>query len=143
MKNFDKKKYQREWVRKRRNDWFTLKGACAHCGSLDRLCLDHVDPSTKITHLVWSRSKEFRDAELAKCQVLCLKCHIKKTSAENSIKNKGVQIKSAQTVPDYLFHAVERLKEDGISYRSACKQVGIKYTTFSSAKACKRRIFAQ
>lgn len=46
---------------------------------MDNLEVDHIDPDQKISHKVWSWAKPRRDAELAKCQVLCNKCHKNKT----------------------------------------------------------------
>jgi hypothetical protein len=45
--------------------------------------VDHVDPSTKVNHVIWSWSENRRLAELAKCQVLCHDCHVKKTIAQS------------------------------------------------------------
>lgn len=80
-----KRRSQRERVTRRRFEWFSGK-SCIRCGSNEDLRLDHIDPSTKIDHKVWSWSQERRDAELAKCQVLCQPCHIWKTvSCEESV----------------------------------------------------------
>lgn len=70
--------YQRERLKRTRAEWFAGK-SCVKCGSLDELELDHIDPSTKINHKIWSWSPERRNAELAKCQVLCSVCHLNKT----------------------------------------------------------------
>jgi hypothetical protein len=84
----DKKRlYQNEWVAKRRHDWIESQGGqCAMCGSIDKLEVDHVDPSIKLMYPreIWSRRKEVREAELAKCQVLCFDCHEKKTRIDAS-----------------------------------------------------------
>ena len=74
-------KYQREWIARRRAEWFKDK-KCAKCGSTDRLEIDHIDPKTKVSHAVWSWAKERRDAELAKCQVLCYEHHKQKTKID-------------------------------------------------------------
>jgi 5-methylcytosine-specific restriction endonuclease McrA len=64
----------------RRNQWLESKGGkCATCGSPHDLEVDHVDPTGKIDHSVWSWSDERRDKELSKCQPLCKSCHLKKT----------------------------------------------------------------
>lgn len=75
------KEYQRNWLAKRRADWFSENGPCINCGSWDNLELDHIDPSTKVDNKIWSWSKERRDKETAKCQVLCEDCHHEKTIA--------------------------------------------------------------
>ena len=73
------RRYQREWVARRRQAWLDENGPCVRCGSADELEVDHVDPEKKVSHRVWSWSAERRDAELSKCQVLCGECHAKKT----------------------------------------------------------------
>lgn len=70
------RRYQREWLRRRRAEWIASQGgACARCGRTDWLEVDHIDPTTKVDHRVWSWSEERRVPELAKCQVLCKRCH--------------------------------------------------------------------
>ena len=69
----------REWIAKRRSDWFADK-FCVRCGSVEDLRLDHIDPSTKISHNIWSWSQGRRDVEIAKCQVLCYSHHVQKTA---------------------------------------------------------------
>lgn len=54
------------------------------CGGPGPYEIDHIDPSTKVTHCVFSWSKNRRDVELLKCQVLCKPCHYKKTAVQNS-----------------------------------------------------------
>ena len=76
-----RREYTREWYRKRRDTFFSDK-ICIKCGSKKEMQLDHIDPDQKVSHRIWSWSKERRDAEIAKCQVLCLECHKKKTAQE-------------------------------------------------------------
>src|SRR5690348_7168168 len=76
--------YRREWFKRRRDEWFAGK-CCVICGSTDRLEADHIDPSTKDPQLkkgtsLWSWSDKRREAELAKCQVLCHEHHLAKTT---------------------------------------------------------------
>ena len=75
-----KRKYQREWRAKRRAEYFEGK-SCEKCGATEGLELDHVDPTKKVSHNIWSWSQKRRDAELAKCQVLCKGHHREKTNA--------------------------------------------------------------
>lgn len=84
-----KNQYQREWVAKRRSEFFADK-VCVVCGSSRQLELDHIDPATKESHSIWSWSKARRDAELAKCQVLCRTHHEIKTAEENRERNGGL-----------------------------------------------------
>lgn len=80
-----------EYMRKRnariRAEFFTGK-SCVQCGATDSLELDHIDPSQKVGHRIWSWSTERRMAEIAKCQVLCTDCHLAKTKAERRARMK-------------------------------------------------------
>jgi hypothetical protein len=76
------RQYQTEWCRRRRRAWLAEHGPCVDCGTWDDLEVDHVDPSIKVSHRVWSWARARRDAELAKCVARCFPCHGKKTNAE-------------------------------------------------------------
>lgn len=68
----------REYIAgERRRRWLFLHGPCRHCGSWERLEVDHVDPAEKEVqaHSLWGASDDRRNTELAKCQVLCYFCH--------------------------------------------------------------------
>ena|SRR6185312_966201 len=83
-----RREYHRRWSAARRAA--AMAGAsCVRCGSAARLELDHIDPSTKIDHKIWSWSKPRRLAELAKCQWLCHDCHRAKTTLENQEGNRA------------------------------------------------------
>lgn len=75
------REYQRQWMANRRAEFFTGK-ACVQCDSTDRLELDHIDRQVKVSHNIWSWSRERREAEIAKCQVLCHDCHREKTNGQ-------------------------------------------------------------
>ena len=79
-----RRQYAREWLAKRRAAYFADK-RCARCGSTENLELDHIDPTGKVSHKIWSWSTERRAAELAKCQVLCRGCHQEKSWAEAGV----------------------------------------------------------
>lgn len=78
------RKYQREWMAKRRAKFFNGR-ACASCGSLCNLELDHINPVTKVSHCIWSWSERRRLLELEKCQVLCHDCHKLKTKTQTNL----------------------------------------------------------
>lgn len=71
-----------------RSAWLVEHGPCVKCGSWEVLEIDHIDPESKDPRLrpssanYWRWDKEVRDKELAKCQVLCKKCHRSKTNQE-------------------------------------------------------------
>lgn len=74
--------WQREWIKKRRLEFFADK-KCAVCGSTDSLDLDHIDPRQKASHRIWSWSRERREEEIKKCQILCERHHQEKTNRDN------------------------------------------------------------
>jgi 5-methylcytosine-specific restriction endonuclease McrA len=64
-----------------------LGGKCARCPATNDLELDHIDPSTKSFTIgkSWIRAIDDFWAEVAKCQLLCDKCHNLKTTTENGL----------------------------------------------------------
>jgi hypothetical protein len=82
----ENRKFGREWRTKRREKAIDDFGRiCNICGDKDGpFDFDHIDPATKEYSInkLWSCSKEIRKYELAKCQLLCRKCHNKKSSEE-------------------------------------------------------------
>ena len=95
------REYQRLRTANRRFDWFADK-SCARCGSTENLQLDHIDPSTKISHKIWSWSEAHRETELVKCQVLCYPCHVIK-GMENGDMARGSSHGSAKLTSDEVF----------------------------------------
>jgi hypothetical protein len=67
---------------RRRRAEFLAGQSCVRCGRTDSLELDHIDPATKIDHRIWSWRKERREAEIAKCRVLCRTCHSEQHAQE-------------------------------------------------------------
>lgn len=66
-------------MKQRRNEWLAANGPCVDCGNWDDLRVDHVVAADKVSHRIWSWSAARREAELAKCVVRCLPCHVAKT----------------------------------------------------------------
>lgn len=88
-KREDYNQYMRDYMRKRHTTMrkeavAAFGGKCVKCGSTEKLEFDHIDRTKKEHNLnrVWSLSKERRELELAKCQLLCQPCHQKKTLTE-------------------------------------------------------------
>jgi len=78
--------YMRE-LRRKRAAWAIehLGGKCVACGSTEKLELDHIERHTKEFMPVrrcGDVSLERFKAEVAKCQLLCNLCHIKKGQHE-------------------------------------------------------------
>jgi 5-methylcytosine-specific restriction endonuclease McrA len=83
------REYQRKWLKARRSEWLNKNGPCKKCGSWENLEVDHINSATKITSAVWSWAEDKRNEELAKCQVLCEKCHLEKTLRERRKADHG------------------------------------------------------
>lgn len=81
-KNIERQReFQREWAAKRKSEYFKDK-ICICCGSKLNLELSHKNKNNKISHNIWSWSKIRREAELAKCEIMCSICHRVKTNEE-------------------------------------------------------------
>src|ERR1700752_1314606 len=77
-KDQDKKRaYQREWVRKRREEYIARRGgACEKCGCTVDLEFHHTKPLVKVTHRIFSYSRKRIEKELSTCLLLCrIPCH--------------------------------------------------------------------
>ena len=75
-------------------------GVCAKCGSKDKLEVDHINPAGKsFNSSKWlTVSNAVRDAEFAKCQVLCKVCHnIKSVTERGQTLTKGQNIHGTLT----------------------------------------------
>lgn len=84
------REYQREWMRKRRAEYFQGK-CCVVCGTREHLELDHIDPKKKIDHKIWSWAESRRMRELRKCQILCTNCHQDKTFQDFGWQRHGTR----------------------------------------------------
>jgi hypothetical protein len=79
------RKAQREWIARRRAQFFADK-QCAWCQSTSALELHHRDPNKKEAHAIWSWSPARREAEAAKCVVLCAACHVRAHSEARRVE---------------------------------------------------------
>jgi 5-methylcytosine-specific restriction endonuclease McrA len=80
MREYQKSRY----YRRRLEAIAFLGGKCVSCGQTEELEFDHVDPSDKtynVARILTGGSEQKVREELEKCQLLCKKCHDKKTYA--------------------------------------------------------------
>lgn len=68
-----------------------MGGKCVECGCTEALEFDHIDPATKSFNIAagYTKPKEVLLAEVAKCQLLCNKCHIEKTKKDSKFRPKS------------------------------------------------------
>ena len=119
------------WYAERRASWFADK-QCVRCGSTDRLELDHVDPSTKVTSSIWTWAEARRNTELAKCQVLCHLCHLQKTF-EGEEAARGEQNGQARLTDRMVKEARDLHSTGGFSYRELGRRFGVSHVSMRSA----------
>ncbi|MEM1416560.1 MAG: HNH endonuclease [Myxococcota bacterium] len=105
----------------RRARFFAGK-SCVKCGSVERLELDHIDPAQKVTHSIWSWSQARREAEIAKCQVLCRRCHKRKT------RDQVARLDEAKVA-----EARARYRAGGVSQKALAAEYGVSSNTMHKA----------
>jgi len=126
--NLEKQRqYQREWVARRRHQWFEQNGPCVDCGTWERLELDHDDAATKVDHRVWSWATERRLVELVKCVARCVPCHDRKTLARQEAA-RGVAAGRAKLTEQQVRN-LRRAWADGENIVPLAEQLGIHKST--------------
>lgn len=128
------REYMRRWMANRRFEWLSRNGPCVDCGSWTDLEVDHVDPSAKVDHKVWSWSEPRRLAELAKCVVRCQTCHLRKTHAggeniRNGTSNGRAKLDEA---------SVREIRASTGTVRAVAAQYGISFSQVSAIRRGKR-----
>ena len=120
MRNYLAERY----ARRRQMAVDYLGGACAECGAVEDLEIDHIDRSKKsidISKVILASDKKLF-AELVKCQLLCEEHHDAKTSREMGVPHGG-GVKGKRECPCEL-----------------CREAARKYNReFSAAKRNKQR----
>jgi len=111
-------------MRSRRASFFYGK-ACVRCGTSEDLELDHIDRTTKVSNNVWSWASARREAELAKCQVLCHDCHKKKSAKEMSQLFTGRLNFRNRKLSDNQVRAIMACLDAGISTRKIAAALNI------------------
>tara|TARA_B100001250_G_scaffold27820_1_gene22890 strand:+ start:216 stop:1094 length:879 start_codon:yes stop_codon:yes gene_type:complete len=72
--------YNKEWTRNRKNlIKEKMGGKCVICGATENLQFDHINPLEKSYNISTNFFRQDVDEELAKCQLLCSRCHLEKT----------------------------------------------------------------
>ena len=75
------------------------------CWYNENLELHHLDPGEKEDHKIWSWSKARREAEIAKCTILCQKCH-------SSVHSHYRKVHAIETT----FHGSENMYSSSMFY---------------------------
>ncbi len=122
--------YQREWIAKRRASYFEGK-VCALCASPHPTVLDHIDPFQKVSHRIWSWSQERREAELAKCQPLCVDCHKEKTNHDGSRVYVAGEWNPASKLTEADVREIRALSTQGWTREDLARRFGVNHSTVS------------
>ena len=126
-----KRRHQRETYHSRRGAWFSDK-ACARCGSVEDLELDHINQDTKVDHRIWSWSAPRRRAELAKCQALCHRCH-KSKSAHETRPVSGVRNGNSKLTEEIVAE-IRHLVQSGLSDPDIAGRFSVSITAIRSIR---------
>jgi hypothetical protein len=130
------REYTRKWVAARRAAFFKDK-SCVKCGSIERLELDHIDPKQKrrkSDHALWSWTEHKRNEEIAKCQVLCHKCHLEKTKTDGVylVGEKNPHSLLPKKDIEYIRLNYESHGKNGNSGRALAKKFGVSFKYISA-----------
>lgn len=120
--SFDYKEYQKKYqplyqkarYHRKKNEFIQyLGGKCIQCGATEHLQFDHKNPSDKCFSIMskWKLPLDEIKTELDKCQLLCAKCHLKKTSADLNWE-KGIGETRSEKQKLYRKRWYERHKEE-------------------------------
>jgi len=137
------REYQRQWREKhkgyhaayqarRKAEWFAQNGPCRKCGGWENLEVDHIDPSTKITHNIWCWPLERRLAELAKCQVLCESCHLEKTKQDLRSINRNFALQGRHVLRPDMVRFIRAWSSAGMGHRGIAAILNIHHATVYS-----------
>lgn len=127
----EQRKYQREWIAKRRTEWFK-DHPCVDCGATTGLQLDHVNLDLKVSHRIWSWKLERRLAELAKCVSRCRPCHVGKTSARKEQSQPGVLNRGAKLTEEQVLEIYARRMYGDETGRALASEFGVSPTSISA-----------
>lgn len=136
------REYSKKYYHRKREELIKLLGGkCKKCSSTENLHFDHIDPTNrgfKIGKLL-NYSKEKLMEEVQKCQLLCRKCHDKKSNNEGSYR-KGRRIGSAvfssKLVEDQVKDIRIKLK-NGSSITIIAKEYNMSYDSIKLIKSGK------
>ncbi len=128
------RKYQREWLTRRRQQWLVENGPCRQCGASNDLQIDHINPADKKLHArgLFSRTEKVRLDELSKCQVLCKKCHNIKTKKDLSEMQTGKPKFNCRRYTKAQYIEVFKMFDSGVGAREVAKILNIPRGTVSS-----------
>lgn len=125
-----KAKADRERKARRKAEFFSDK-SCKRCGTTNNLVLHHRNPNNKKDHRIWSWKLERRLEEIAKCDVVCDKCH-KQIHRELDYP-KGSRTSQAKLTEEDILKIRTRLQQ-GQTLQQIADVFGVTKSTISSIK---------
>lgn len=82
------REYQRRWKAERRAEFLAKRGnKCEKCGVIENLEFHHRNKDEKLSHRIWTWSRQRIEEELRKCDLLCVDCHFSETVKERGYYN--------------------------------------------------------
>jgi len=137
----EQRRYQNEWVKRRRLEWIKENGPCVKCGTWSNLQVDHkVNLEKEIaTRSLWSLSPKNpqRVKELAKCQVLCRKCHRGKTDSIDSLHRVRGDEHPRAKLTEPQVKEIRRLRAKNWTQRAIAHKFGVSRQAVE--KICNRK----
>lgn len=133
----EQRKYQREWLIQRRQEWIEQNGGkCVKCQSTDSLQIDHINADQKQRNIstLWSMSptNPVRVNELSKCQILCRNCHLSKT-IDNKEHARGYKVGKKMT-DDQMREALSLYESGKFTYKELGAMYGVHKDTIRHAR---------
>ena len=136
------REYSRNYYYRQKSKFIKLLGGkCANCSSTYKLQFDHIDCNDKKFNFsnFMSHSKEDILKELKKCQLLCRRCHDKKSKKEGSLaKNRVIGSKNHNSkLNEEKVTSIKKELSYGTSMKILSEKFNVSYETIKFIKAGK------
>ena len=124
------RRYNAEFLARRKAEWLNANGPCVECGSWDNMEVSHKDRTTKVTSWFWSWSAERRQEELDKCEVRCHDCHVRQGKANGDYGwRPAIKIESAVIEEIRRLYSTGKFTQQELADRFECSQTHVSRVT--------------